>query len=388
MTGSWDGTFRVWNLETGEVAAKSKELENAVSVACLPGGLIASGSTGRKANDRHVDYHVRLHSADGKELSKCQGHAQAVRGVVSMGEDGRFATVSNDGSLIVWAPDGKVLDRWLGGAASGAGGDVPFLFSVAFHPGAAASPTSSSSSSSSSAAAASATAAGASASGGGVPLLLIGSDDGTVKIFKADNVSSGPVQELPVPGTPWSIDTMPSGDVVVGCMQAGTSNKGHAYIFSQDPARIASGAVSAQFTQDCVPPKKSVSQAAGRGEAAAMPQAKGDYSIRDKLPGDKDGAYGFFSMPDGQLMACLWSAEDGKWVDLGVVSGSAGAEDGAATGAIGGAGGSGASGYEFERMVTMDTEEGGTATLQLNFNGDGESAAAAAALFILHVPVA
>ena len=240
VSGSWDGTFRIWNLDSGEEIVCSDELENGISVACLPGGMIASGSTGRKEGGKHVGYHVRLHSADGKEIKKCQGHSQAVRGVVPMGGDGRFATVSNDGSLIVWGPGGDLEAQWRG---SPSGSEPTFLFCAAYRP--AVLPAQASASASGSASATSnydaesnnrsASASGSADDAGELacpPLLFCGSDDGTVKVFAASNVAAGPVQALPLSGTPWSIDTLPNGDVVVGCMQAASSSKGHAYVFS------------------------------------------------------------------------------------------------------------------------------------------------------------
>ncbi|RYG56842.1 hypothetical protein EON66_01885 [archaeon] len=59
-------------------------------------------------------------------------------------------------------------------------------------------------------------------------------------------------------GTPWAVAMLPNGDLLVGCGQAGTSRRGHVYVFTTDESRACKDdLILSAFQNDCKPPEKS-----------------------------------------------------------------------------------------------------------------------------------
>ena len=75
ISGSWDGTARVWDLATGECNQVLPGHENGVCVLGLPDGTIATGSTGEQQNNTVVNFHIRLwrNGQVQKQISDHQG---------------------------------------------------------------------------------------------------------------------------------------------------------------------------------------------------------------------------------------------------------------------------------------------------------------------------
>ena len=76
ISGSWDGTARVWDLEAGTSTILPGH-ENGVCVMGLPNGNIVTGSTGVQVDQAVVGYQLRLWQ-DGK--SDLVGTSYAVIG--------------------------------------------------------------------------------------------------------------------------------------------------------------------------------------------------------------------------------------------------------------------------------------------------------------------
>lgn len=96
ISGSWDGTARVWDVANKKCIHVLGGQENGVCVVGLPSGDIFTGSTGRKdERDRHVDYRIRRWR-EGKEIGRIEDHQQAVRWLAKTPEGG-FVSASNDG---------------------------------------------------------------------------------------------------------------------------------------------------------------------------------------------------------------------------------------------------------------------------------------------------
>lgn len=64
-------------------------------------------------------------------------------------------------------------------------------------------------------------------------LIVTCNDDQMLRIYTADAV----MDQLQIPGTPWRAVGMPNGDLAVVSDQAGSSRRGHVYIFSKDSSR-------------------------------------------------------------------------------------------------------------------------------------------------------
>ena len=58
ISGSWDGTARVWDLNSGQCVLTLGPHENGVHVLGLPDGRIATTSTGESVNDKPANFQV------------------------------------------------------------------------------------------------------------------------------------------------------------------------------------------------------------------------------------------------------------------------------------------------------------------------------------------
>jgi hypothetical protein len=189
---------------------------------------------------------------------------------------------------------------------------------------------------------------------------------------------------------------LPNGDVLVGANQAGTSRRGHVFVWTTAASRAADADTLAKFAKDSEPvPKAAAGEGGGGGGAPGLPPGvtvSGPYEARSAFPGTADGAYGFFSTPDGGVMVCAWSAAAGAWADVGQLSeGPDGGGGGGSGSGGGGGGGSGAgkgagassssepapppppghSAWDYTLGVTMETPQG-MRSLQLCFNEDDD----------------
>lgn len=95
LSGSWDGTARVWDLQTKECMHVLPEHENGVCVLGLPNGTIVTGSTGRQVGNAVVDFKLRFwtHFALTKTITDHNGPVRQLALVPEIG----FVSCSNDG---------------------------------------------------------------------------------------------------------------------------------------------------------------------------------------------------------------------------------------------------------------------------------------------------
>ena len=87
LSGSWDGTARLWDLTTFTSVQefKAKTMENGVSVCQLPNGSVATGSTGYKDEDTGLPtgFNIRLWKTNGECYKTIapggEGHSGGIR---------------------------------------------------------------------------------------------------------------------------------------------------------------------------------------------------------------------------------------------------------------------------------------------------------------------
>lgn len=363
ISGSWDGSAIVWDLSTKNAIAELGKQENAVCVAALDNGNIATGSTGQKSEaGQHVDFRVRIWAPSGPAGYTCvltlEDHAQAVRSLAAL-PGGGFASGSNDGTVKVRDANGQVLTTWSMPAPDYASGVPAFVFGVAHLPAGVASPG----------------AALADADGdsklqeeGHPGYVAACCEDGAVRVYELVLTASGAVSggslvsTIRLSGVPWVVTTLPSNDIVIGCNQAGTSGRGHVYVFTTDASRTAADSVLAKFETDCRPPPKGKVGQAGAGEESIKPTAH--YNQRQSHPGATEGQYGFFNKEDGSVWACMWSASSGTWLDVGQVTDAPEQSGGSSTNHTA------ADGKEYDnvRDVSVDAGGGGMTSMRLAWN--------------------
>jgi hypothetical protein len=95
ISGSWDGTAKIWNISDGTCVHTLPGHENGVNVLALPNGSIVTASTGRQEGDTVVDFKIRIWQ-DGSVVKILQPHTAAVRNLSLLPDIG-FASCSNDG---------------------------------------------------------------------------------------------------------------------------------------------------------------------------------------------------------------------------------------------------------------------------------------------------
>lgn len=105
ISGSWDGTARIWDLDLG--GACLMELtghENGVNVLSLPSGQVLTTSTGESVDSKPANFQLRLWDpSDGKQLGESvEDHEGPIRGICGLPGLGGFATCGNDGNVLAY----------------------------------------------------------------------------------------------------------------------------------------------------------------------------------------------------------------------------------------------------------------------------------------------
>ena len=363
LSGGWDGQVRVWDVDSGKCLQTLEGHENGTCVLGLQNGDIAAGSTGRKNEfDQPADFKIRIwtpsSATHGGGISKETGskpmyvikrvfedHTLGVRDLAQLPNGAGFVSCSNDGSTRARKFDGSPLP---GGASitnpssSTDEGHPVFCFSVHVSP---------------------------------TGLIATCNEDQTVRIYSPDGSL---MDELQLPGTPWKVDSLPSGDLVIGCDQAGYSGRGHLYVFtaSEDDSKKPSEDTLVRFRRDIVKPKRAEPTGEEDNSGGDRIITSGPYSERQSRRGAKDGQNGFFVHPEG-VMFCTWSAAAGIWTDVGII------QDGPADGddSMDGPGPVGGAKWDYTRGVTLDTP-GGMRSLQLCWN-EGDDVQSVAKNFLM-----
>lgn len=362
LSGGWDGQVRVWDVDNGKCLQTLEGHENGTCVLGLVNGDIAAGSTGRKNEfDQPADFKIRIWtpstSTHGAGASRETGvkpmyvikrvfedHTLGVRDLAHFPDGSGFVSCSNDGSIRARKLDGSPLPsgtKITNPSSTTDEGHPVFCFSVHVSQ---------------------------------TGLIATCNEDQTVRIYAPDGSH---LDEIQLPGTPWKVDTLPSGDLVVGCDQAGYSGRGHLYVFttSEDSSKSPNEDTLVRFKRDIVKPKRS--EPTGEDNSAGdRIITSGPYSERQSRRGTKDGQNGFFIHPEG-VMFCTWSAAAGIWTDVGIIQEGAGDGDDS----MDGPGPVGGKKWDYTRGVTLDTPNG-TRSLQLSWN-EGDDVQSVAKNFLM-----
>ena len=96
VSGSWDGTAKIWDVKTGQCKSTLEGHSHAVSVLTLPNGVTITGSQDKK---------IRLWY-NGRQEKEFLAHDDIVRGFCEVPQMHGFASISNDETVKLWSMDG------------------------------------------------------------------------------------------------------------------------------------------------------------------------------------------------------------------------------------------------------------------------------------------
>lgn len=300
VSSSWDGTAIVWDLESLSPRHTLTGHEGSVWDA------IALG------NDEYLtcsaDRSIRRWSGS-KQIATYLGHTDVVRKLLILPGGLKFASCSNDGSIIIWDLNHGVQIKKLLGHES-------FIYDLASLPNGD---------------------------------IVSAGEDRTVRIWSTDDASSA-VQAITLPSVSvWCVDTLPNGDIV-----AGGSDK-VLRVFTSNPSRYAEVSEIQQLSDDV--------KGSTIAEQTMNELKRTDIPGYDALtrPGKQEGSTIMVKNPTGVIEAHQWSS--GEWVKIGDVVGSGG----------GSGSGSGSKveylGQQYDFVFDVDIEDGAP-PLKLPYNAN------------------
>eukprot|EP00611_Tribonema_gayanum_P004574 TRINITY_DN13781_c0_g1_i1.p1 TRINITY_DN13781_c0_g1~~TRINITY_DN13781_c0_g1_i1.p1 ORF type:complete len:814 (-),score=205.36 TRINITY_DN13781_c0_g1_i1:177-2543(-) len=318
LSGSWDGTARVWDFTAGcPCTLVLPGHENGVCVLGLSNGTIATGSTGKQGAGRVVDAQIRLWSPEGKQMAALKDHEGPVRSLDLVPNLG-FMSTSNDGTVRVWSTDGTALATMH--HPPGREGQPAFVLS------------------------------GCCLESGECVTV----DEAGICIVWRDCQA---VQTIQHPSSLWCVAPLSGGDFVTGCQDH------HARIFTRAPERAAAADVVKAFEATV----KETQEAAAKGPSDMEISKLPHWEQRHALPGRAEQQVQVFQR-DGKAIAAQWSAASSAWVEIGEVTGSTN------SGTL--------DGVQYDHVFPIEIEgQGGVRTLKIGYN-NGDNPFSAAQAFI------
>jgi phospholipase A-2-activating protein len=269
-SGSWDGTVRLWDCKTGKNTKTIQGFENAVVLTELTNGNLATGTSGKNENGKHVGFTIRIYQ-NGDKIKEVRDHQQRITCLTTVPGVG-FASSSNDGTVRLRDNDGNTLTVF---------GDMDNVFVM----GVACIPQTNE--------------------------LVSVTDDGILKIWGADGTCT---QEIAHPSSMWGVMVMENGDIVT----AGSDKT--ARVFSRAPGRQADPEIQKLFAEEVENIRNKKARA---GQKQIDPKTLTDASVRSQYPGKKDGDVKLFNK-DSKAFSYRWDGNVGAWVEIGEVTGFAG----------------------------------------------------------------
>lgn len=361
VSGSWDGTAKLWNIDQFALVATLPDHENSVCVAGLPpagpGSVrVATGSAGVAVNNTICHHAVRLWTIDIRtgqvhlDHRLEHDHEGPIRGLCTWGDDNNnnknnhnnhaLASCSNDGTV-------KVRDIHTGQTVSTLtfvpddtstqpqGQEPPMLLSVTAlvdlrHPFRTC--------------------------------VVAGAEDGQVIVWDLSPNNPRPPQILRHAACVWNVVALPHGDLGTCCQD------GHFYVFTRNRSQWADESVRLAWSEAANAAHTRLHQGPTSEEVARLPHWHNSSNLR----GTSEGQVQLFQR-DGSALAAQWSAASQTWIEVGQVVGSSN-DQGLLDGIR----------YDHILPIEVDTPSGGgggVAQLQIGYN-NGENPFVAAQRFI------
>ncbi len=335
ISGSWDGTAKIWNLETKSLVTTLGSHENSVSVF---GGLtsiddetiiVATGSAGMAQNNTISGHTVRLWQVNLRTAVSTIVHKVAndhdgpIRDLALVGGGNYLATCSNDGTVKLRSPQtGECISTLT--LANQSSSHPPIVLSV--------------------------TALGES-------MVAASTEDGQVIIWHLKGEVEP--QKILHPSCVWNVVALPNGDLATCCQD------GSLRIFSQSQDRIAPAQDRVTFQELVQESLQKQQTGPSADEIAKLPK----WENSSLKLGTSDGQVQVFNKA-GVAIAAQWSMTSQTWIEVGQVVGS---HDGGVVDGVQ---------YDHTWPIEVDLPNGGgVGQMQLGYN-NGENPFVAAQRFI------
>jgi len=334
ISGSWDGTAKMWNLETGTCVATLPGHENTVSVQGLPHGRLATGSAGIAQGNQIHDHKIRIWEVSITSplvanvtllQTVANDHNGPIRGLAFDYESQYLLSCSNDGTV-------KIRDSSTGECVSTLvypstteQQQPPMFLAVAYL---------------------------------GKGRIVACTEDGNAVVWNMSETQQGP-QIIPHPNCVWSVTPLSPQDFATAC------NDGFIRFFTLEPSRFAPADEIASFHDAVSEARAKTSTGPSAEEIAGLPK----WEMNSLTLGRSEGQVQVFNK-GGKAIAAQWSAASGAWIEVGEVTGSD-----QNTGTIEGVR------YKHVFPIEIDVAAGGVKTLQIGYN-DGDNPFAVAQKFI------
>ena len=279
VSGSWDGTMRVWDLSTEKSVHTQSEFENAVTVLGLPNGDIATGSAGVQTGPSQVGaMKIRVFTPSLEGVNSSSGsyvlsntvedHQHKITELCSHGVG--FASTSNDGTTRLRTSDGAVVQEIINPTGEW-GLSVTSL--------------------------------------AGTGELAVAHDDGVLQIWAGDQLQQMCVHPRGI----WSVKQLNNGDLVTGCPQ------GKITVWSRDVARHSTAERISQYNQATFSARSLIAAKTGKQlDVSTLPR----FEERLQHVGGNDGDTRQFNK-SGVAYTYRWDGTSRSWVEMGQSTGAA-----------------------------------------------------------------
>jgi len=340
VSGSWDGTAKLWNIQTGMCLATLTGHENTVTVQGLPPlptndnnddsiCQLATGSAGVANGNVIRDHKIRLwnitvsadmsHVKTELKTTVANDHGGPIRGLSYEPQSQMLLSCSNDGTV-------KVRDGIVGDCITTLSfTEQPMLLDVQ------------------------------ALSNGSV---IAGAEDGNVIVWNVQGGESS-FQVIPHPNSVWAVLPLSNGEFCTAC------HDGCIRFFTLDEGKYASAEEISAFTDAVQEARAKASTGPSAEEIAKLPRWEENASHLGK----SDGQVQVFQK-NGKAIAAQWSVSSGTWIEVGEVTGR---NDN--TGTINGVK------YDHIFPIEVDVPGGNVQSLQIGYN-EGDNPFVTAQAFI------
>lgn len=285
ISGSWDGTARLWNLFNGQCISVFGGHENGVHVLCLENNLLATVSTGEQIDNRPANFKLRMWSIQTAHEVRVPivDHQGPIRSIFPLPNVG-FITTSNDGTVKFRSISGEAFLECSHNLAEE--GYPPFVLDGCVLP----TPDQS------------------------ISVVTCG-EDGSVMLW---NGTDDAVQSLPHPTCVWAVIAQPTSSGHSNFITAG--HDGFLRVFSRNRDMLHTTPVKLlmeSFEIEVEEMQRKKHKGVSAEDLAKAPR----WENRHNNVGKSEGAVSVFNK-DGKLIAAQWSDISKNWIEIGEVTSS------------------------------------------------------------------